>query len=87
MRENSEVLILLIEEDDDPLLGLNVGGDEDWDMSVGFFCTEREENFLKAKLFKTIMNDSFTCFFLEVSFSSGVLVAFRDIPFMASRCL
>jgi hypothetical protein len=46
--EDSEVLIVLVEEDDDPLLSLEVGGHEDGEVWFIFFPVERKTDLGKT---------------------------------------
>lgn len=49
VREYSEILVTLVEEDDDSFLGVDVGGDEDWDMGFGLRGIEGKADFVEAE--------------------------------------
>jgi hypothetical protein len=68
MSEYAEVLIVLVEEDDDSLLSLDVGGDEDGEVGLGFFGTEGETDLVEVEGSEAVGNDVADCFCEEVSF-------------------
>jgi len=74
---------MLVEEDNDPLLGLEVGGCEDGEVGFGFCGSEREADLLKTKFDEPVGDDIANCFYMKVSLVLGwsQLVS----PFMASR--
>jgi hypothetical protein len=68
VREDAEVLIVFVEEDDDSLFGLDVGGDEDWEVGLGFFGVEGQTNLVETERGEAIGDDGADCFCLEVSY-------------------
>jgi hypothetical protein len=55
--EDTKVLSVFVEEDDNSLLIFEVGGDEDGDIGFAFLGTEGKSNLFKTELFETFSYD------------------------------
>ena len=84
VREDAEILVVLVEEDDDAFLGLNICRNEDWDIGIGFFGIEGESDLGEAEGGEAVRDDSADCFCLKLR-DWRVEAGCSGLPFMDSR--
>lgn len=86
MGKDTEILVVFVEEDDDPLLGLEVGGDKDGQVWFSFASAEGKSDDLKAKVDEAIGDDTADGFYIRVN----MVLNWRDLVcrsrFIAARC-
>lgn len=65
MGEDTKVILVLVEENDDSFLGLEIGGNEDGDIGGGFWGVEGEAYFGEVVGGEAIGDNFADCFCLE----------------------
>ena len=76
VRKYSEILVMLVEEDHDSFLGVDVGGDEDWDMAFGLSSIEGKADFVEAEKDEAV-GDEGADYFCTMSVSQRDLQGLR----------
>ena len=84
MCEDTKVLCVFVEENDDAFLVFDIGRDEDGDIGLGFLCTKGQTDLLEAKLFETPTYEFADSTCKRISDRMVKQCSF-DQPFMASR--
>lgn len=87
VREDTEVLRVLIEEYNDAFLFLEVGGDEYGDIGLGFLGSKGKANLLQTKVFEAAIDglaEGF-CLMLE-AYTAMVAVSYRSFLHAGRHC-